>query len=254
MAQKQRLDMIRKAVKSERRVVVADLSRLFDVTEETIRRDLDKLEEEGLVARTYGGAVLNADSSAERIEFLRRAETHPEEKRVIASLAARVIPQTATIAADASSTVVETLQALKKRAGLTVLTYSVRAISQPEDTEIRFISSGGLVDKSTYAFTGPMAQKTIGSYRTEIVMISCKALNMDGGIYDSNEDEVELKKTMIAGGQKTILLADHSKFDRIAFVRSADIADMDMVITDKKPSDAWCRLLEKKKVRLLYEE
>ena len=254
MALKQRLDEIRRIVRQENKVVVSDLSKQFNVTEETIRRDLDKLEAEGLVARTYGGAVLNLDTSSENVDFTRRAQTNLEEKMVIAALAADQIPLNATISADASSTVVEALNVFGERPDMTVLTYSIKAIENLGDSGIRLISTGGIVNKKTCAFKGPITQKILDGYHTEAALFSCKALSLQGGIFDSNEEEVELKKIMIARGQKVILLADHSKFGRVAFVKLADIKEIDMLITDQKPTDEWVALLKKNGVQLVYPE
>lgn len=117
MTIQQRLEEIRKIVRKETRVSVADLSKLFDVTEETIRRDLDKLETEGLISRTYGGAILNQNITFENVDFQRRAQTNPEAKREIASLVAAVLPWNTTVCADGSSTVAEALKMLAGHEG-----------------------------------------------------------------------------------------------------------------------------------------
>ena len=254
MTLKQRLDEIRRIVKTEKRVVVSELSRQFDVTEETIRRDLDKLEAEGLVARTYGGAVLNQAYSSENVDFQRRAQIHTEEKRVIAALAASLIPQRATISADASSTVTEALRMLGDREAVTVLTYSVKAIENLSDSNIRLISTGGIINRSTCAFMGPVTRYVLNSYNTEYALISCKAINMAGGIYDSHEEEVELKKIMLMRSAKVILMADSSKFDRVAFTHLADLDRIHMLITDREPSKSWCEFLEQRGIELVYPQ
>ena len=100
---------------SGEKVVVANLSNQFGVTPETIRRDLEKLEEEGLVVRTYGGAVLNQTESSEKIDFVKRSETNVEEKRAIAGIVSEMVPPNASIGCDASSTVMETLKYLSER-------------------------------------------------------------------------------------------------------------------------------------------
>ena len=251
MALKQRLEEIRKIIRQEKKVVVSELSEQFGVTEETIRRDLDKLENEGLVARTYGGAVLNQDTTVDNVDFIRRAQTNKEEKAVIASLGAQIIPNLVTVSADASSTVAEVLQALRERPEMTVLTYSINAIDSLRDTGVRLISTGGIVSKKTCAFKGPITQKILDSYYTEMVLFSCKAINKQGGIYDSNEEEIELKKTMIRNGQKVVLFVDHSKFDRVAFVKLADFSEIDMLVTDSRPSQDWCDFLEEAGVKLI---
>ncbi len=97
MAQKDRLEQIRQIVRLEKKVVVANLSNQFGVTPETIRRDLEKLEEEGLVVRTYGGAVLNQTESSEKIDFVKRSETNVEEKRAIAGIVSEMVPPNASM-------------------------------------------------------------------------------------------------------------------------------------------------------------
>lgn len=252
MTIQQRLEEIRRIVKLETRVVVSELSKQFEVTEETIRRDLDKLETEGLITRTYGGAVLNQNITFENVDFHRRAQTNPEEKREIAALAASVIPWNTTVCADASSTVAETLKMLGTHEGITVLTYSIKAIDNLADTNIRLISTGGIVNTNTCAFRGTVTQRILDSFNTEYALFSCKAVNMDGGVYDSNEEEVELKKSMIEHSAKAILLVDSSKFDKLAFAHLVNLDRIYMLITDRKPSQKWCDYLEKKGVKLLF--
>ena len=254
MTIQQRLEEIRKIVRNETRVVVSELSRQFDVTEETIRRDLYKLETEGLVTRTYGGAILNQNITYENIDYRRREKTNPEEKREIAALAASVVPWNTTVCADGSSTVAEALKMLSAHEGITVLTYSIKAIENLADTKIRLVSTGGIVNSNTCAFEGMVTKKIIESFNTEFALLSCKAINLDGGVYDSNEEEVELKKRMIDHASKTILLVDSSKFDRIAFAHMVDLERLYMLITDKRPSDKWCDRLRKKGVKLLCPE
>ncbi len=254
MTIKQRLEAIRRMVRTETRVVVSELSRQFGVTEETIRRDLYKLETEGLVTRTYGGAILNQSVAFENVDYRRREQTNAEEKREIASLASSIIPANTTVSADGSSTVAEALKMLSSHEGITILTYSIKAIENLADSNIRLVSTGGIVNQGTSSFGGMVTKKILDSFNTEFALISCKAVNLDGGIYDSHEEEAELKKSMIAHASKTILLVDSSKFDRIAFVRVMDLERIYMLITDRRPSDKWCDLLRKNGVKVLYPE
>ena len=254
MTIKQRLEAIRRIVKTETRVVVSELAKQFDVTEETIRRDLYRLETEGLVTRTYGGAILNQNITYENVDYRRREQTNPEEKREIASLAASVIPWNTTVSADGSSTVAEALKMLSSHEGITILTYSIKAIENLADSNVRLVSTGGIVNQNTCSFGGMVAKMILENFNTEFALISCKAVNLDGGIYDSHEEEAELKKSMIEHASKTILLVDSSKFDRIAFVHMMDLKRIYMLITDKKPSDKWCDLLKKNGVKVLYPE
>ena len=254
MTIQQRLEAIRRIVKTETKVAVSELSKQFDVTEETIRRDLYKLEMEGLVSRTYGGAILNQSNTSENLDFYRREQKNPEKKREIAALAASVIPFNTSVSADGSSTVVEALKTMASHEGTTVLTYSTKAIDYLAESNVRLICTGGIVNANTCAFGGILTQRVLENYNTEYAMISCKAVNMNGGVYDSNEEEAVLKQCMIKHAAKTILLVDSSKFDRVAFAHITDFEQIYMLITDKKPSQTWCDFLEEKGVKLVFPD
>lgn len=254
MAQKERLAMIRQKVKKNKKVVVSELSREHNVTEETIRRDLEKLEQEGLVTRTYGGAVLNIEKISEHIDYLRRSQTNKAEKTQIGRLAASVIPNKAAVGADASSTVMEAINLLRDRPEITVLTNSVKIVRELDQAALSIISTGGIVNNSTFSMQGNIVRKILSDYYVDIVLISCTALEIDGGVFDSNEEEAELKRILVDRGQKTILLADHTKFNKVAFVRVLDFSELDMVITDREPSQEWKEMFCEKGIKLLYPE
>lgn len=254
MAQRERLTMIRQKVKKNKKVIVSELSREYSVTEETIRRDLEKLEQEGLVTRTYGGAVLNIEKISEHVDFMRRSQTNKEEKAIIGKLTASVIPTKAVIGADASSTVMETINLLKDRPDITVLTNSVNIIRELDQAALSIISTGGILNKSTFSMQGNIVRKILADYYVDIVLVSCTAVEIDGGIFDSNEEEAELKRVLINRGQKVILLVDHTKFNKVAFVRVFDFEKLDMVITDREPSQEWKDMFDEKGIKLLYPE
>lgn len=252
--QRGRLDEIRQKIKREKQVSVSELSGQYGVTEETIRRDLEKLKDEGLIARTYGGAVLNQKENTENIDYFYRAQTNIEEKRIIGQLAARVIPEKTTIGADASSTVVEAIRAIGDRPDITVLTNSIMMFKNTDQMALSIMSTGGLVNKRTSSMQGLLARKILREYHVDIVLISCKALLLNGGVYDSNEEEAELKKVLIERGQRVILLADHTKFDKVAFVKVIELGNLDTVITDRKPSQDWLELFKKNNTQVLYPQ
>lgn len=252
MAQKERLNLIQERLQKENRVTVSGLSREYGVTEETIRRDLEKLEKEGVLTRVHGGAVFNSERAAENIHYLIRAQHNSAEKKVIGEIAARILPGQVTICADASSTVMEAVQLLRNRPETTVLTNSVQIVRELSQTAMTVVSTGGVINKTTFSMQGNFVRKVLSEYFVDIVLISCKAMSADGGIYDSNAEEGELKHQMVRQGQRVILLADHSKFDRKAFVKVMELDELDTLITDREPSDEWKRVCEKKGIKLLY--
>ena len=135
---------------------------------------------------------------------------------------------------------------------ITVLTNSTQIISEGYDSLFRIVSTGGSLNKNTFSMQGSIVRKVLETLYVDIVLLSCKALNKSDGIFDSNEDEVEIKKLMIERGQKIILLADHSKFDKAAFVKVTGFENIDALITDSEPPQEWKTLLQEKNISLLY--
>ncbi|MBS6397646.1 MAG: DeoR/GlpR transcriptional regulator [Clostridiales bacterium] len=254
MAQKERLEQIMQIMRIDGKAVVTDLSSQFGVTPETIRRDLEKLEKNQKLTRTHGGAVLKESGDSEKISFLKREKTNVEEKRKIAQLAAKLVPVNASIGCDASSTALELLYALKERSDILVLTNSAKAICEMEHSKFELLSSGGYVNRQSYSFQGGTARNMIQEYHLEQVFMGCRGIGRDGGIFDSHELEIEMKKALLEQGSRIILLADHTKFGSVGFTKLGDIRQMDIVITDRRPSDEWMALFEENHVELLYEE
>lgn len=252
MAQKERLESIQQTLQLEKKVMVSQLSKDLKVTEETIRRDLEKLEAEGVLTRTHGGAVLNAERVLENIDYLMRERHNHLEKQIMGRLAASIIPNRATVGTDASSTVMEAVRLLKNRPEITILTNSVQIIRELSQAAFTIVSTGGIVNKSTFSMQGQVVRKILSDYYVDIALISCKALDLEGGIFDSNEEEGELKKLMAERGQKIILMADHTKFDRVAFVRILDLERLDVLITDQEPAPEWRAICREKGIKLLY--
>ena len=252
MAQKERLDQIRQIMKTERKVSVSELSVQLTVTPETIRRDLEKLEQENFLTRTHGGAVITQADLSEKISFLKRENTNTEAKRIIAGLAADLIPFGASIGCDASSTSMELLEQLKDREDLLVLTNSVKAICDMSESRYGLLSTGGYINRQSYSLQGGAAKNMVQEYHLEMVFMSCKGISRDGGIFDSHEVEIEMKKSLLEQGNKIYLLADHTKFGCVGFSKLAEIKEIDAVITDQKPSQEWLDLFSDRQVEVIY--
>lgn len=238
-------------VHQDKRVLVSDLSRMFEVTEETIRRDLEKLEKDGILSRTYGGAMLNRHTN-EDLPFVTRGAINTDIKRNIALKALELINDGDTLMVDPSSTSFEFLKLLGNKNNLTVITNSINILHEFASSGLNIISSGGSLRHRSLSLVGPVAHDTIQRYNVDIAVISCKGLDMERGITDSNEPECELKKYMLRQAEKVVLLADHTKFDKTAFTQLVQLNRIDVLITDRKPSDAWLKLLDEQNVEVLY--
>ena len=193
---KNRLEHIREQVKNEKKVTVSELSKIYKVTEETIRRDLEKLEKEGFLTRTFGGAVLNSASQKEHIHFYKRTSINQKEKAKIAQLFKEVLDQKRTIAADASTTVMEAIRLLKANRNITVLSSSTEIFREMTGSEIHILSTGGVFNEDSLSLQGNLAKENIRRYHVDLALLSCKGLDMDKGIMDSSEREADVKTEM----------------------------------------------------------
>lgn len=248
----ERRNLILEKLQNEKRVVVSQLSQLFDVSEETIRRDLDKLEKEGLATKSYGGAVINEDVGID-LPFNIRKNQNVVGKQKMAELVAELIQDGDHIFLDASTTAVFVAKALKEKERITVITNSVEILLELSDVSgWNVISTGGVMKEGYLAFLGSKTEEAIRSYYADKVVFSCKTLDVDWGIMDSQEAFASTKRAMMASGRKKILVADSTKFDQTAFSVAGKMRDVDVVVTDKKPSERWLKYFEELEIQCKF--
>lgn len=252
MSSKERLVLIRQNIQSLKKVSVAELSKMCSVTEETIRRDLDKLEKEGVVTRVHGGAIWNVDVQKDSVHFYRRLSRHLKEKQDIARKAAYLLEGKSTIIADASTTVVEALKLIPDNWDVTIVTNSTEVFREFQRSSFDIISTGGEFNKKSLSLQGQLAKANIAKYNVSLALISCKSLSIDKGVMDSNEGEAEIKKLMLEQAEEVALLADHSKFDQTSLVCLIDLKCVNYIITDRKPDDIWVNYCEENGIQLIY--
>ncbi len=241
------LDIIRR----DRRVIVNELSSQFGVTEETVRRDLHKLERDGLIRRTHGGAVA-LQNEQEDIPYPVRQTINLVSKRKIALKAHQLIRDGASVMLDSSSTAFELLPHLKSHTDLTLITNSVRILAEPSVTNHTIMSVGGELRQQSMTFVGPLAIQSLGLFNADIAFISCKGISLQSGITDASVADAEIKRAFIRHAREVCLLVDGDKFGTLGLINVADFDAVSIVVTDKKPSDEWVEHLQSKKVRLVY--
>ena len=253
MAQKDRLSDIIKMVRAEHKVTVSDLAKRYKVTTETIRRDLELLEKEGIVARTYGGAIA-VQSAPVTSDYKVRAVKNAAAKAAIGKLAASLLPENGAVGCDSSTTVYEAIPYIRSRSSLTLLTNSVRILNDFMYDKLRIISTGGILNSRTQSLEGELAVRMMENYYLDASIIGCHSLDLVNGIYEGSEAVVQYKNTLIDHSRKIILLADHTKFDHTSLIRSASFSMINTLVTDRRPSDEWMTCMEQENVKVLYPE
>ncbi|WP_308547321.1 DeoR/GlpR family DNA-binding transcription regulator [uncultured Selenomonas sp.] len=246
----ERRQKIMEKLTAERKVYVSELAKLYKVTEDTIRRDLEKLEQANLLRRSYGGATL-AGNTSEDLSYRKRSNQNNESKLIIANKAANLIETGDTVMVDSSTTCRALLQQLVGQKDITVITNSIQLMNDFSGSSFIMICTGGALRANSLALTGSLAVNALAGYYVDYALLSCKAIDMEKGIMESNESESDIKKLMMQHARKTILLVDQSKFDKAAFVRCAPFSAIDTLVTDGTPSPAWQKCLSENHVRLL---
>lgn len=252
----ERRNEILEKLQTDRRVVVSELSQLYDVSEETIRRDLEKLVNDGYAIKSYGGAVINENINIE-LPFNIRKNRNIVGKQHIADLVSNVIQDGDSIMLDASSTAVyiaKTLQEKGKK-NLTIITNSIEIIVELFDVQNwKILSTGGVSREGSFALVGPQTDRMLRTYHVDKAIISCKGIDMTAGVTDSDDLHANNKTTMLKAAKDRILAIDSSKFDKIAFTEIGSLDDLTMVITDEKPEERWLKLFNDSGIKCVYPE
>jgi DeoR/GlpR family transcriptional regulator of sugar metabolism len=212
-------------------VRVTELSERFEVTEETIRRDLGKLEAQGKIVRSHGGALMSEPEEALR-PFAWREVAYETEKAAIGQVAISRIHDGDSILLDASTTAWHMAKRLDDIA-LTVVTNSLQipiAIANRARIDVHVL--GGQLGKNSLSFIGPTAEGQLRQYHVDKLFLSCKGADLDHGISDVTEAQAHLRRIMLECADKKYLLVDHSKFGVRSLASICDISVFDEVITD----------------------
>lgn len=244
----ERQTLIKNEFLEKKKLSVSELAAAYNVSFETIRRDLRVLEKEGFIEKAYGGAMLK-QRVHNTADFQMLSNVLVETKMNIAKAAVPFIHPGDCIYIDFSTTCVH-IATLLENMPLTVLTNSlpVMEILSKKD-KISLYSCGGAWDPTNYAFLGRTALDNLAQFHLDKSFISCRAIGIETGLSDKTELEAEVRKRVIDSSNEVFLLVDHTKFDKMTFVKTAEIKSISTVITDTPLSNQWISHLNKLGVR-----
>ena len=238
-------------IADQQSVRVIDLSHEFGVTEETIRRDLEKLEKEGVLIRTHGGAT-PVEKEFYDEPFSVRSRENIENKKRIGMTIKNLINDGEIIMMDSSTTSLEIAKCIGNSKNITMITNSMGlAMEMVQYDKVQMICIGGTLRRNALSLIGPSAKKSIKSYYADKVILSCKGMDIKRGVMESNELEAEIKKAMIDSAKTVILAVDHTKFNEFSIISLYDLSKVDIIVTDKEPSEEWIRTFEENDVEYI---
>jgi DeoR family glycerol-3-phosphate regulon repressor len=227
-----RQNEILRTAREEGRVLVDALAARFEVTPQTIRKDLNDLCAVRLLSRVHGGAVIA--SGRENLEYEARRGLAAAEKEAIGRAAARLIPDRASLFINIGTTTEAVSAALTDRRGLMVITNNINVANRMRlysDCEV--VIAGGVVRGSDGGVVGEAAVDFIRQFKVDYAVIGASALDTDGSLLDFDFREVKVAKAIIENARHVILVADAGKFDRTAPVRIGHLRQINSFVTDR---------------------
>lgn len=213
------------------RVMVDDLVRRFEVSAQTIRKDLNDLCDHRMLTRIHGGAIVA--SGVENLAYEARRFVAAEEKRAIGTAAAALIPNGSSLFINIGTTTEEVASALTSHQDLLVITNNLNvAVMLYRHPRIEVIVAGGAVRRSDGAVIGSTAIHLIGQFKVDFAIIGASAIDAEGALLDFDYREVQAAQAIIANARSVMLVADSTKLRRTAAVRIAHISQIQTFVTD----------------------
>ncbi|MBP8605710.1 MAG: DeoR/GlpR transcriptional regulator [Phycisphaerae bacterium] len=232
-------------------VSVRRLAEELQVSEATVRRDLQGLAAEGLLELTHGGAsvVRNSDYS-----FISKSMRNVEAKRTIAKMASQMIADGEQIFLDSGTTCFEMTPFLRNKRSLSVIVNSIRTAQELFTPTLKVLMLGGQYRPERMDTVGPLAAETLGRLRGYCAFLGTDGLGMDFGLTSIDIESAHLFGLAARNARQVVLLADHSKFGSPSLYKIADFDCLSTIITDRRPSEQWCAYLEKKNIAVLFPD
>jgi len=214
---------------------VRELAAALDVSESTIRRDLEILDRDGELTRTYGGAVLKPRAT---VEPEGQAEEGPYDDTADAGLKTRVARAAAELVQDGSVVILDIGTTTPKLAGMlrgrdiTVVTSNLAVFDVLRDDDaVRVVLLGGVVRRNYHTLVGSLAQSALGQISADTVFLTCTGVRPNGHVVDNMAVEAPIKQAMIAASSRVVLLATEAKFPGTGALRLTSLADVDVLVT-----------------------
>lgn len=235
------------------RVDVENLATHFDVTPQTIRKDLNELCDLEKLQRVHGGAIF--PSNTVNMAYQSRRDIASEGKARIAQVVADLVPNNSSVILNIGTTTEQVAYALRRHVGLMAITNNLNVafiLSEAEHVEV--VITGGMVRKGDRGIVGAAAVDLIRQFKVDFAIIGASAIDEDGELLDFDYREVRVAQAIIEQARKKILVADNIKFQRKAPVQIGRLADIDVFVTDAQPPRKIVQLCKDASVELIVAD
>ncbi|HCO81103.1 DeoR/GlpR family DNA-binding transcription regulator [Bacillus altitudinis] len=248
MLKMKRIQQIKEYILKNQSVSLDDLVATFDVSKNTIRRDIQKLVSEGHIQKVYGGVAAN---HAKLEAFQDRQIRNQAQKRLIAKEAARLVKDGDVIFIDSGTTTLELIHFIYDKQ-VTVVTNNLDFIVQATPyKQLQVISTGGQLERKTKSFSLYSMAEEFHYYNFDKVFMASTGVSISNGVTNSSPVETSMKKLVVKKGKDVFLLVDHTKFDRYAMVTYCGLDEIDYLITDHPLDTQYINFIEENHIQLI---
>jgi DeoR family transcriptional regulator of aga operon len=238
-------------ISRQQRISIAEICKKFSISEATARRDLETLAVDGKLQRVHGGAISLSQAPAEA-PILQRQGEQAEEKMRIGQVAAALVQDGETVFLGSGTTVLEAAHNLRGRQNLTVITNSLPVINVMAGLEnITLICLGGMLRDSELSFIGHLTEQALAEVRADKVIIGTRAISLEQGLTNDYLPETLTDRAILKAGSQVIVVADHTKFGRVATALLAPVDSVHAIVTDAMPPGDFYAAVEERGIRVI---
>jgi DeoR family myo-inositol catabolism operon transcriptional repressor len=246
-----RLRELEEFMQHRRSATIPELCEHFNVSLNTIRRDIKELIRNGSISKVYGGIIWNQEDNI--VPFTARSTVATEEKRHIGSLAAAMVEDGETIYIDSGTTSVHLLPFIAQKRNVTVVSNSLIVFNEIQKyPELNLLTTGGIYNQKTKSFVGVSAVNGLNDIRIRKAFMSATGVSIEAGATNNSLHEAEIKRSVIKHAQKVILMVDHSKLDKTAAICFCDLDQLSAFVIDRKPPERYIRYFEQNHIIVKY--
>lgn len=254
MIKDKRINQIEEYIIKHKSVSLDELMDVFEVSKNTIRRDVQELVERGDFKKVYGGIAVNENKRAKLESFQDRQVRNQAKKEVIGETASNYVEDGDIIFIDSGTTTIEMIEFIKKKQ-VTVVTNNVDFIVGALPYEnLNVITIGGILERKTNSFGSLKYMDILNSYNINKAFMASTGVSLSNGVTNASPLESELKTSIIHRCSKIFLLVDHTKFDKYGLMTYCRLDDINYLVTDRMPSIVYQNYAEKNRIQFIIAE
>lgn len=255
MLKEERIHQIHELLIERKRISLDELCENFGVSKNTIRRDINELEEQGIIRKVYGGIVLKEAEIMSLEPFSAREIRNINEKKKIAAVAAALVNDGEVIYIDSGTTTMHLLPHLAEKNFLTIVTASVYVLElATRYSNLNVIATGGNLQPPIKALVGPSVLECIRNYNFSKIFLASTGITIEHGATNASPLECEVKRELVRKSCAKYLLVDNSKFDVASLMTYSDLTEIDNIITDKNPPEKYLDYFKANAINLILPE